>query len=73
MKSPKGSTLADSPVVEQLIRSAEGAARSGNDGKARDCLEAIFETLSAYQMNRRPVNADAASSKSPGYRIAHSA
>jgi len=82
MKSPKGSKMTTTPAaspagetsrVENLIRNAEKASQSGNEIKARDCLAAIFETLSAYQMNRRPVGLDAESGKAASYQIAHSA
>ncbi len=89
MKSPKGSQVLDSrgammtaPAsqtagepsrVEKLIHEAESASRSGDDDKARECLAAVFETLSAFQMNRRPANLDADSGAAPGYRIARSA
>ena len=89
MKSPKGSkdlvsrgalkttsavsTVEEPSRVEVLIQKAESAARSGNDDQARDCLAAVFETLSAYQMNRRPANLDAESAKAGRYQIARSA
>jgi hypothetical protein len=89
MKSPKGSQVLDArgdritaPApqaagelsrVEKLIRDAESASRSGDDDKARECLSAVFETLSAFQMNRRPANLDADSGSAAGYRIARSA
>ena len=89
MKSPKGSQVLDyrgasitAPAsqtagepnrLEKLIQDAESASRSGDDDKARECLAAVFETLSAFQMNRRPVNLDVDSGQAPEYRIACSA